>query len=296
MASTDLRPTVFVGSSTAGLNVARAVQQQLQGLRKVALVQIWNELSASQTSHVILDTLVSKLTTFDFGVLVFTPDDPTQMEGKEMFAPRDNVLVELGLCIGLLSRERTFVLRADDSRLKIPSDLGGIIYGKFKLESDREKLVSEVSPACDSIETAIQNVGKLNSINRLASEVELKTSEQNQRLDQQERIIDNMVRYGMSISIFRHLAGIVLLKEYTYHDNDANRREFYFLRDAGYIKPRQGDFIDFNRDLDGVNLIDRAEPTPIGSLCVRLRRNDIPPEMISDTWNLRVHPDEIRGV
>ncbi len=289
------RPVVFVGSSTIGLDAAHAVQQQLQSLRNVAQVRIWNEMVDS-ISQGILESLVSKLSTFDFGVLIFTPDDPIRSAGEELFAVRDNVLVELGLCIGRLTRERTFVLAADDPRLKIPSDLGGIICGRFKLQNRYDELLSEVGPACSSIASAIMNAGKLDSVHRLAGEIESqkhKTNEQGLRIDQQGRIIEDLVKYAMSASIFHHLAGIVLLKEYRYHDSDVNRREFYFLRDAGLIKPKYGDFIDFDAKLDGANVIDRAEPTPIGYLCVKLRKADIPPEMISDAANLRIHADDI---
>jgi Predicted nucleotide-binding protein containing TIR-like domain len=289
------RPIVFVGSSTIGLDAAHAVQHQLQSLRNVAQVRIWNELVDS-ISQGILESLVSKLPTFDFGVLIFTPDDPIRSGGEDLFAVRDNVLVELGLCIGRLTRERTFVLAADDVKLKIPSDLGGIIYGRFKLQNRYDELLSEVGPACSSIASAIMNAGKLNTVNRLAGEMEAqkqKTNAQGLKLDEQGRVIEDLVRYAMSASIFHHLAGIVLLKEYRYHDSDVNRREFYFLRDAGYLRPKSAGFIDFNTNLEGANIIDRAEPTPIGYLCVRLRKGDIPEEMVRDTGNLRVHPDDI---
>jgi hypothetical protein len=289
------RPIVFVGSSTIGLDAAHAVQHQLQSLRNVAQVRIWNELVDS-ISQGILESLVSKLPTFDFGVLIFTPDDPIRSGGEDLFAVRDNVLVELGLCIGRLTRERTFVLAADDVKLKIPSDLGGIIYGRFKLQNRYDELLSEVGPACSSIASAIMNAGKLNTVNRLAGEMEAqkqKTNAQGLKLDEQGRVIEDLVRYAMSASIFHHLAGIVLLKEYRYHDSDVNRREFYFLRDAGYLRPKSAGFIDFNANLEGANIIDRAEPTPIGYLCVRLRKGDIPEEMVRDTGNLRVHPDDI---
>jgi hypothetical protein len=47
------RPAVFVGSSTTGLDVARAVQQQLQSLRSVAQVLFgmnWSTASAKEYS------------------------------------------------------------------------------------------------------------------------------------------------------------------------------------------------------------------------------------------------------
>jgi len=291
----SVRPVVFVGSSTAGLDAARAVQQQLQSLRNVAQVRIWDEM-VEGISQSILESLVSRLSTFDFGVLIFTPDDRVKTGTEELFVVRDNVLIELGLCIGRLTRERTFVLAAEDPKLKIPSDLGGIIYGRFKAQTRYDELLTEVGPACSSIASAIVNAGKLNAVHRLASEIESqkqKTNEQDVRLEQQGRIIEDLVKYAMSASVFHHLAGIALLKEYRYHDSDANRREFYFLRDAGYIKPKFDGFIDFDANLEGVNVVDRAEPTPIGYLAVRLRKDDIPQDMIADASNLRISPGEI---
>jgi Predicted nucleotide-binding protein containing TIR-like domain len=295
MAPTEaLIPMVFVGSSSAGLDVARAVQHQLHR-RNVAQVRIWDELIASG-SHGILEFLVSRLPTFDFAILIFTPDDPIRSGSEELFVERDNVLIELGLCIGSLTRERTFIVKADDPKLKIPSDLGGIMFEPFKMQKRYEDLIPEVGPACSVIASSIVNQGKLRAVARLAGDVEAqkqKAKEQDTRLDEQSRLIEDLVKYAMSASIFHHLAGIVLLKDYRYHNTDPNRREFYFLRDAGFIKPKVGDFIDFDANLDGVNIAERAEPTPIGYVCVKLRRADIPPEMLQDRQNLRIHPDDL---
>jgi hypothetical protein len=83
------------------------------------------------------------------------------------------------------------------------------------------------------------------------------------------------------------------LNEYTYRHNDANSREFYFLRDAGYIKPRFGGFVEFNKWLNDRNIAEVSEATPIGRLCVKLRQAEIPPEMLNDLKNLRLKPDEL---
>jgi predicted nucleotide-binding protein len=168
----SVRPVVFIGSSTADLDAVRAVQQQLQSLRKVAQVRIWDEL-VEGISQSMLESLVSRLSTFDFGVLIFTPDDLVKSPTEDLFVVRDNVLIELGLCLGRLTRERTSVLAADDPKLKIPSDLGGIIYGRFKLQNRYGELLTEVGPACSSIASAIMNTGKLNAVHRLASEIEV---------------------------------------------------------------------------------------------------------------------------
>ena len=66
-----------------------------------------------------------------------------------------------------------------------------------------------------------------------------------------------------------------------------------FLRDAGYIKPRFEGFIEFNEGLNGRNIVEIAEPTPIGRLCVKLRQSEIPQQMLSDVNNLRLSLSEL---
>jgi hypothetical protein len=71
----------------------------------------------------------------------------------------------------------------------------------------------------------------------------------------QQELINTLVKYSVSASIFTHLCGITLLKYYGYEDNDTNRRELYFLRDNGFIMLTKGNgFVDFNRDIHGRNL------------------------------------------
>jgi hypothetical protein len=58
-------------------------------------------------------------------------------------------------------------------------------------------------------------------------------------------------------------------------------REMYFLRDVGFIQPRsyQG-FLDFTEQIEGANLVDFAEPTPIGWSCLALRKEEIPADWL----------------
>lgn len=105
----------------------------------------------------------------------------------------------------------------------------------------------------------------------------------------QQEIINSLVRFSLSASIFHHLCGIALLRTYRYFDNETNRRELYFLRDNGFIQPKPGlSFVDFSAAIDGRNLVELAEPTPIGWECVRLRKGDVPFNMQKDLENLRI--------
>lgn len=108
-----------------------------------------------------------------------------------------------------------------------------------------------------------------------------------QKVAQQQELINDLVKYSMSASIFHHLCGIALLRRYNYVDDDVNRREFYFLRDNGLIRPKaDGGFVDFGPALHGRNLVDEVTTTPIGRLAVKLRRTDIPVNMLSDEKNI----------
>ena len=116
------KPTLFVGSSSEGLDVARAVRALLA---EDAEVTLWNE-GFFIITDTFIESLVNALPRFDFAALVLTPDDLTTSRQTSTFSPRDNVLFELGLFMGRLGRSRTFVIRPRGERIKIPSDLAGL--------------------------------------------------------------------------------------------------------------------------------------------------------------------------
>ena len=122
---------------------------------------------------------------------------------------------------------------------------------------------------------------------------EEKVRQHGEQLESQQQVINDLVKYSISASIFHHLCGIAILQTYAYRDGETNRREMYFLRDNGFIRPKRGGFLDFNRDLDGQNLVDIAEATPIGWFCIKLRKSEIPSNMTQDKGNLKVDPSQI---
>ncbi len=120
-----------------------------------------------------------------------------------------------------------------------------------------------------------------------------KLAVQEVKLQEQQNFINELVKYSMSASIFDHLCGISLLKVYLYNDNEYFRREMYFLRDNGFIRPKGSGFLDFSEKNNHSNLVDIAEPTPIGMTFVRLRKDQIPSQMLKDLENLRISPENI---
>lgn len=59
------------------------------------------------------------------------------------------------------------------------------------------------------------------------------------KVDEQQRLINELVHYSMSASVFHHLCGIAILHTYEYSNDESSRREMYFLRDHGFIKPKR---------------------------------------------------------
>ena len=100
------RPSIFVGSSTEGLRVAQTVQALLD---PTVEVEVWSQ-GVFGLGQGTLESLVLALDRFDFAVLVLTADDLTTSRGIGSPAARDNVLLELGLFVGGLGRDRTFML------------------------------------------------------------------------------------------------------------------------------------------------------------------------------------------
>lgn len=124
------------------------------------------------------------------------------------------------------------------------------------------------------------------------------TDEQKQHgetLAQHAELLNKLVTYGMSASIFRHLCGIGLLKEYNYDDNPTNRREFYFLRDNGFIMPKSRAFIEFDQNTPH-NVCEVAAPTPIGWTFIKLRFAEVPKDWLTaeKAPNLAVDPSTLK--
>lgn len=148
------RPLVFIGSSTEGLYVAKAIQAELEHTSECV---IWHQ-GVFGLSEGTLESLVKALDTFDFAILALTPDDLVSNRSDNQPAPRDNVLLELGLFIAGLGRERTFMVVDRSAKLKLPSDLAGITPATFQPPVGGT-WQSAVGPACTAIDDAIRKLG-----------------------------------------------------------------------------------------------------------------------------------------
>lgn len=112
--------------------------------------------------------------------------------------------------------------------------------------------------------------------------VTAKLTQVEEKVEEQQKLINRLVETSMSLSAFRHLAGITILRKYKYRQNEEVdelfQREFYYLKNRGFIGPET---LEFFEGLNNTNMAEKAIPTEIGRIYITLRKDDIPKEWLS---------------
>lgn len=140
---------MFIGSSGAGKLTAEMIQMLLVDAVDCT---VWHQ-GVFGLSSGTLESLVAAVDDYDFATLVLTPDDALEQRGIVGRSPRDNVLFELGLFMGALGRERTFIVQSRTQPLLLPTDLAGITSATFEGEN-----LPALGPACTTIKLAIMAI------------------------------------------------------------------------------------------------------------------------------------------
>lgn len=151
---------VFVGSSGEAEVIGRHIQAELERLRDLHVeVTVWTQ-GVFEAGSYTLESLVRYSKQTDFAVLVATPDDTVTRPGRDpRSAPRDNVIFELGLFIGSIGPERSYIV-ADrtDGAVSLPSDLDGVTWLPYKRRSDGNERAA-VNDAVLSLAQRIKTLG-----------------------------------------------------------------------------------------------------------------------------------------
>jgi hypothetical protein len=154
-----LKPSLFIGSSTEGLEIAYAMQENLE---HVSEVTVWTQ-GIFELSKYSLDALLDALDASDFGLFVFAPDDVSVVRGAEKPSIRDNVIFEMGLFVGRLGKERSFIVlpRGSEDTLHFPTDLLGLTPALYEASRQDGNLRAALGPACSKVTRAITKLGKV---------------------------------------------------------------------------------------------------------------------------------------
>jgi hypothetical protein len=133
------KPKLFIGSSQKNLRVAGVLADALE---ESAQVRVWNE-GVFGLNQGFLETLLKQLEEYDFAAFVLASDDLTTSADESRPSPRDNVLFESGLFMGVLGRDRVFLVYDEAVKLKIPSDLAGVTLASY----DGSRILNEPEAA-----------------------------------------------------------------------------------------------------------------------------------------------------
>lgn len=102
-------------------------------------------------------TIIEKIETYSdvgFAVILMSPCDVGYKKGEEDNAKsraRQNVIAELGYFVGLLGRNKTFILKKDE--VEEPSDFSGIVYEPYDSKGAwKMQLVKELKEAGFSVD------------------------------------------------------------------------------------------------------------------------------------------------
>ncbi|WP_431636426.1 TIR domain-containing protein [Dyella sp. KULCS107] len=151
------KPAIFIGCSTESRPIAEAIQLGMQYDPFVS--EVWTD-GVFRPSNTPIEDLNRKIGEIDFGVMIVTPDDQSEVRGTRAFTPRDNVIFELGLLIGALGRERVMLVQPRGTDIKIPSDLSGVNPITYSSDNSTELRV-RVAPVCTELRSAFSRIGPL---------------------------------------------------------------------------------------------------------------------------------------
>lgn len=154
MKAPSVKPSVFIGSSSEGLAVARSAHRLLS---QTTECNLW-ENDIFLPGAFTLETLETQLAFSSFAVLVATADDHLVKRGTASAAMRDNVLFECGLFMGALGRRRTFLLVPTGAHVELPTDLAGLLIAKYVPPAPATGGASHLASleeACHSIQLSI---------------------------------------------------------------------------------------------------------------------------------------------
>lgn len=138
------RVRVLIVSSVEALSVARSVKEEFD--HDKLFVDIWTDIF--RAGCYTLDDLERKLTDSDFVIAIAQGDDIVEARDEKWPAPRDNVIFELALAMGMLGRKRAILMEPREDKVKLPSDLAGVTTVTYRKGADGRP---DIGAACNKL-------------------------------------------------------------------------------------------------------------------------------------------------
>jgi predicted nucleotide-binding protein len=136
------KPRLFIASSKEGLAIAKAFKAAIPS--EAAEIVLWTK-GIFTPGITNVEALEAELLRADFALIVLSPDDKVISRGTTSNAPRDNLILELGLFVGAIGRRRALMALPRGLDLKLPTDLLGVnpvTYWRSKIPAAAKQLRS----------------------------------------------------------------------------------------------------------------------------------------------------------
>ncbi len=160
------KPRLFIGCSVESLNIADAINENMD---HSAEVTIWRNGTFALSNNTI-DDLVKMANSVDFAVFIFSPDDLLVIRAEQKKVVRDNVIFELGLFIGTISKERCYIIKPRGIDLHLPTDLLGMTTADYEPNRSDNDLTSALNVACTRIKREVEKLGLFKSTKLYSSD------------------------------------------------------------------------------------------------------------------------------
>jgi predicted nucleotide-binding protein len=147
-------PKLFIISSSEAMPVAKELRAQLE---PHVFSTIWSD-GVFFAGGYPLEALEKAVSESDFAVAIAQADDVIRSRSKVQPTLRDNVLFELGLFMGKLTRHRAILVHPRVSKLKLPSDLHGLTLLSYALGTPAD-LTDRLKPVAEEIMKIVKLYG-----------------------------------------------------------------------------------------------------------------------------------------
>lgn len=218
---------IFIGSSSEGLTLARNLARQLNK-SPLCEATAWTHVFSAGT--MTLTRILELTRTVDFAVLIATPDDALTKRGAEYLAPRDNVILELGMFMSALGPERAVLLLAANKKgsVELPSDLNGLTYMVMRTRDD-----GDIGAAADDVALEIEQ-----AVERLGARSSMPANSHPTGVDQAALLQEELARLRMNVE----QQGWRVQKEDTtvFRIKDRPGRPFTYQLNRDPMKSREG--------------------------------------------------------
>ena len=258
MTQQNHKPRIFIASAVESLNVADAVNFNLDHDTEVT---VWKHGFGISSDNI--SSLLDRARASDFAVFIFTPDDVSIIRRQEKAVVRDNVLFELGLFVGSIGKNRCFIVKPRGADLYIPTDLLGLTPADYEANRSDNNLAAAVNAPCTLIRKQVASLGML------TPEVHITTAPQRRKYSYPLGLPEQL----LLMEILEHSAFSPAGVAWHYVFNDKNKGQFdklaaLKLERLGLIKRKivayeDGEYYGVSLSADGQDyLLDNEQELP----------------------------------